>query len=353
MDNERRPDEDALEAMNAVVNTPPVRRKKNFFEKNMIPLKGDSKKTRRRKGLFDSCVVIIFVCLLVITWVVAIDPWQAGKKLTDIQGIYNEGTEATVSTTEPPPGETAPPETTHKPVVVRASADKLKARNSDYIGWLKAPGGSINYPIVQTANNNYYLYRDFDRNSSRYGNPFLDYRNSVSPMSDNLIIYGHHMRDGTIFSRLTQYKQAGVVKNNPIITLEMPDGTTYQFKIVSVLAVNGRAQDDNGYIFAVNTPNFPTKENFDGYVKQIKQRSYVNTGVDVQYGDKLISLQTCIYDFTDEYLYVIGRLVRDGESASVDASKIKSNPNPRHPQALCDKLKIKNNFADAERWFPA
>ena len=358
MDNERRPaSDDALEALDAVVNTPPARRQKNFFERNMIPLKGDSRKTKRRKVIFDSCLVVIFVCLLVLAWVVVIDPMQSKKLFGDLANMTE--TVVTVPPTEaPPPSDGAPPtEPVTKPKyeVVRMSHEQLKARNGDYRGWLRAPGADISLPIVQTADNGYYLKRDYDRKPSKYGNPFVDYRCNFNPMSTNLVIYGHHMSNGTIFTYLPRYKQANVVKNNPIITLELPDGTVKKYKILSVLAINGREQDDKsrgaddgGYAFAANTPEFPNAESFNGYIRQIKQRSYVDTGVDVEYGDKLISLQTCVYDFDYEFLYVIGRLVRPNESASV--SGVKANTNPRMPQAWYDKQKKPNPYADAERW---
>jgi len=350
MDNERRPaSDDALEALDAVVNTPPARRKKNFFEKNIIPLKGDSRKTKRRKVIFDSCLVVIFVCALVLAWVVVIDPARANSLANELAKMTAPEITA-VPTEPPPPGETAPPtEPTTKDNTVYApmSHDQLKAKNGDYRGWLRAPGADINMPIVQTADNGYYLKRDFNRKPSKYGNPFVDFRVDMKS-SANIVIYGHHMSNGTIFTYLPRYKQAGVVQGNPIITLELPDGTVNKYKIVSVLAINGREQDDNGYAFAANTPDFPSAESFNGYIRQIKARSYVNTGVDVQYGDKLISLQTCIYDFDYEFLYVIGRLVRPGESTSVPG--IKANPNPRMPQAWYDKQKKPNPYVDAELW---
>jgi len=353
MGYEHRPaSDDALEALDAVVSTPPARRKKNFFEKNIIPLKGDSRKTKRRKAMFDSCLAVIFICALVLSWVMVIDPARANDLNKRLNEIY-EATEPAeeLPTEAPPPPDGAPPtEPATKPIVVmeRKTHKQLKDMNKDYIGWLKAPGADISLPIVQTADNGYYLKRDFERKPSKYGNPFVDYRCGFNPVSTNLVIYGHHMSNGTIFTYLTRYKQANVVKNNPIITLEMADGTVNKYKIVSVLAINGLAKDDNDYAFAANTTDFPSADSFNGYIRQIKARSYVDTGVDVEYGDKLIALQTCIYDFDYEFLYVIGRLVRPGESTSVP--NVKANPNPRFPQALYDKLKKPNPFTDAEKW---
>ncbi|MCL2299781.1 MAG: class B sortase [Firmicutes bacterium] len=353
MDYEHGPaSEDALEALDAVVRTPPARRKKNFFEKNMIPLKGDSQKVKRRKMIFDFCLLVIFVCTVVLAWTVVIEPWRADMLRQKLEGVY-EATEAvTQAPTEPTQqGQTAPPPTTKIIVdTTRKTHKQLKEMNGDYVGWLKAPGASINMPIVQTANNDYYLKRDFERRPSKYGNPFADYRVSLEPMSTNLIIYGHHMRNGTIFTYLPRYQQASVVKSNPVITLEMATGEVYQYKIVSVLAINGRAADDNGYVFAVNTPDFSGPESFNGYVRQLKQRSYVNTGVDVEWGDKLISLQTCVYTYDYEFLYVVGRLLRPGESASL--SSVSANASPRMPQAWYDKKKQDNPYRNAEIWLP-
>ncbi|MCL2494095.1 MAG: class B sortase [Oscillospiraceae bacterium] len=362
MDNNRRPEsDDALEALEAVVNMPPKRRKKNFFEKNMIPLKGDSARIKRRKVIFDSCLLVMFVCLLVLSWVVVIDPWNSKRLFGELEDLYNQGTEISepyTEATKPDDGSPAIPPTTTSIIVTRPlTHPELLERNRDYKGWLRAPGADISLPIVQTADNSYYLKRDFYRRPSKYGNPFVDCRVDMKNPT-NIIIYGHHMSNGTIFTYLTRYKNAGTVKNSPLITLELPDGTVNRYKIVSVLAINGRSEDDksrgpddNGYVFAVNTPEFGSQASFDGYVRQIKQRSYVDTGVDVRYGDQLISLQTCIYDFDYEFLYVIGRLVREGESTSVP--NVKANPSPRHPQALYDKLKQTNPYADAERWYPS
>jgi sortase B len=348
MDNEFRTPEsqDLLNATDAVIKAAPGTKKKNFFQANMIPLKGDSKRERSRKVIFDSLLLVMLCCVLVLGWVWGYDPWHAGITGGERQTEFYGDTPRETQTT--PQG--AVVEQTRPVEHVRQSFDKLLERNGDCVGWLTAPGAKIDLPIVQTENNDYYLHRNFDLEPSRYGNPFVDYRNSMDPMSTNIIIYGHHMRNGTIFTQLGNYKNYGVVQHNPIITLETPDGASYQYKIFSVLVVNGKPKDDNGYVFAANTPEFPNKESFNGFVRQLKQRSFVNTSVDVQYGDKLISLQTCVYDFDYEFLYVVGRLVRPGESLHVDISQIKKNPNPRVPQALYDKYKQKNPFANAERW---
>ena len=328
---------DALDAVEAVIRTST----KKGFAAGLFPYRGDTKQERRRKIILDISLLVVFVCTIVLVWVTVIDPRGHGSLM--------EGLLEPPAATQAPPDSSAPAKEPEKQGRIRLSDEKLKAMNGDYVGWLRAPGGSIDMPVVQTANNNYYLYRNFERKPSRYGNPFLDFRVNMDPRSTNLIIYGHHMSDGSIFTKLLNYQQVDTVKKHPIITLELPREILL-FKIFAVVTINGRPQDDNDYVFAVNTPNFPTRESFEGYIRQLEQRTYVKTGVDVKYGDTLICLQTCMYEFKDQYLYVIGRLVRTGESPGVDANQITRNPDPRLPQALLTKRGLQNHYRDAEKW---
>jgi len=341
---------EALEAVEEVIRT--AKRKKNFFEANVIPLKGDTKKEKRRKFVFVILLLIMVSSASVVTWFSVLEPIRGRNMEDHFRGYRSPETTAEA---EPPTGGAEVVQTT-KPVVstTRQPLDKLLARNRDLRFWISAPGGRIEYPVVQYTDNDYYLHRNFDRKLSRYGNPFLDRRCKLDPPSTNLVIYGHNMRDGSIFSGLKNYRQRDVVARHPIITLERLDGSVYQYKIFAVLVINGRLQDDNGYAFAVNTHDFPTQASFEGYVRQLEQRTTIKTGVDVRYGDKLISLQTCLFDvgFDDAYLYVVGRMVRPGESIKVDSAGVKTNQNPRLPQAMYDKRKQKNPYAGAELWFP-
>jgi len=339
MDNERWQPEssEALDAVEAVIHTST----KKGLAASLFPCRGDTKRERRRKVVLDISLLMVFVCVIVLVWVTVIDPRSYHR---DRDVLFVPPLPTVAQATEP-----GDPEPEPEPEKVRLSDDVLKGMNGDYVGWIKAPGGNIDMPVVQTANNNYYLYRNFARKPSRYGNPFLDYRVNMDPKSTNLIIYGHHMSDGTIFTRLLNYQQVDTVKKHPIITLELPREILL-FKIIAVVTTNGRPQDDNGYVFAANTPEFPNRASFEGYIRQLEQRTFVKTGVDVKFGDTLISLQTCMYEFTDQYLYVVGRLVRTGESPKMDVDQITRNPNPRLPQALLNKRGLQNHYRDAELW---
>ncbi|MDR1927903.1 MAG: class B sortase [Oscillospiraceae bacterium] len=338
--------EDTLNALEGVLKASgTTAKKKNFFAENFIPRKTDSKRERRRKALLSFCALVMFLCLLVLLWFFVIDPGMAKKTTGDINDAYGSSQE-TVTNID---GDAL--STTRSQEQRRLSYSKLQAMNPEYIGWLSAPGGKIDLPIVKTTNNNYYLHRDFKCNPSRYGNPFLDQNNSVDPLDANLIIYGHHMKDGKIFAHLQDYQQKETVLKHPVISLELKE-TTLQYKIFAVFRTNGYASEDNGYVFQFNTTNFTGKADFDGFIRQLKQRTLINTGVDVAYGDRLISLQTCMYDYSNEFLVVVGRLVRSGESTQLDPGKVTRNSNPRYAQAYYDKREYNNPFKNAERWFP-
>lgn len=109
---------------------------------------------------------------------------------------------------------------------------ELLKQNSDCIGWIYIPGTAVNYPIMHTpANPQKYLRRDFYGNYSQSGVPFLDARCDL--VSTNLIIYGHNMRNGTMFSELKNYVNADFRKAHPIIEFETANGI-YKFNVINV-----------------------------------------------------------------------------------------------------------------------
>lgn len=228
----------------------------------------------------------------------------------------------------------------------------LYAINNDLVGWIRVPNTAIDVQVVQAEDNDEYLKQDFYGNYSRYGCPFLDFRCDPKYLSQNTVIYGHHMSDGLVFAELDKYKKPDGFKESPIIEYDTLF-KTYKFKIYAAFIAGSAPEQDNGYLFYYNTPKFPTKENFDAFIAAIDERKLYSTGVSVDYTDKLITLSTCSYEFSNARLVVIGRLLRDGESENVDTSLVTVNENPRYPQVWYDKKGQKNPFASAEKWQPA
>ena len=151
-------------------------------------------------------------------------------------------------------------------------------------------------------------------------------------------------RDDKIFGTLEQYRTVEGFAKAPVIGMSTLYGD-YTFKIYAVFISNSDRDDDNGnflnFIFT-NTPD----ESFANYIAEIDKRKFYTTGVDINPTDKILTLSTCCYDFSDARLVVVGRLLREGESAYVDTSLAVTNPNPKFPQAYYDAEGEKNPYKD-------
>lgn len=221
------------------------------------------------------------------------------------------------------------------------------------VGWLKIPNMKyIDFPIVQGKDNDKYLKLDYYGRTTSYGNPFLDFRNNIKELDRNTIIFGHHMRSGDqVFSELTDYLTIDGFKRNPVIEYNTLYAD-YQWKVYAVFLTNSKAEHDNGYIFNYIFTNLSSDDKFKEYISEIDQRKLYSTGVDIRPDDKILTLSTCNYDWDEQRLVVVARLVREGEDASVDTSLAKKNENPRYPQIYYDKKGIANPYRDAEKWKP-
>ncbi len=219
----------------------------------------------------------------------------------------------------------------------------LYALNRDFAGWISIPEMGINFSVVQGDDNKYYERRDFYGKSTSYGVPFFDYRNSLKTLDRNTIIYGHNMRhDDKIFGTLEQYRTVEGFAKAPLIGMSTIYGD-YTFKIYAVFISNSKSEDNNGDIFNYIFTT-ASSENFNNYIREVDKRKLYSTGVDINENDRILTLSTCCYDFTDARLVVVGRLLRAGESPAVDTSLAKENPNPKFPQAYYDAKGKENPY---------
>ncbi len=222
--------------------------------------------------------------------------------------------------------------------------------NNDFVGYLEAKGVNLSLPVVQTNNDDTYLEKNFYGQSTKYGCPFVTFRNNIEPLDLNTIIFGHHMNDKTIFGALDHYKSIDGFKSAPVITFNTLY-KNYKWKVIAAFITNAEEKDDNGYIFQYYFTNLSSQERYSAYLNELAQRSLYDTGVDVLPTDKLLTLSTCSHEFEDARFVVVARLVRPGESAAVDTSKATENPNPRYPQAYYTAKNLTNPYYDAARWY--
>lgn len=227
----------------------------------------------------------------------------------------------------------------------------LYAINPDLIGWIKIDGTNLDVQVVQTQDNSKYLKTDFYGKRSRYGCPYLDYRNDSKYFNDNNIIYGHHMSDGLVFSNLDKYKALEGYKESPVIQYDTLY-KTYYFKIFAAFITNSLPKDDNEYVFNYTVTDFSSDDRFMSYVEEVKKRSLFTTDISVLPDDKLITLSTCSYEFPKARLVVVGRLCRENENENVDTSTAQINPSPRYPQAWYDAKNRENPYKEDVNWNP-
>ncbi len=314
---------------------------------SIFPKKGDPKSEIIRKIVLIVAAVVFIGCMirLGVIYMGTHENAQASQELSDMMAT-GESAESDWSTIY-----NKYPDVTF-PVGMQTKFADLYALNDDLVGWIRIPGLDIDYPVVQTEDDNYYLKRDYKGNKSDYGTIFVGAKNNIETLDQNTVIYGHSMRrDVQMFAALKEYKTIEGFKNNPIIEFNTLYAD-YKFKVYAVFISNGSTAGDNGYVFQYTTPNLANLESFAGFVDQLNQRTLYYTGVDIQPDDKLIILSTCTYEFDNGRLAVVGRLIRDGESEEVDTSKATVNPNPRYPQAWYDENNQTNPYQTYANWVP-
>ena len=166
----------------------------------------------------------------------------------------------------------------------------LLIKNSDTVGWIQVKGTNINYPIVQTTNNDYYLNHAFDKTENKAGWVFMDYRNNAVELNQNTIIYAHSRYNGTMFGSLKNILKSSwyTKKENHIIRLSTPTENT-MWQVFSVYTI----AKESYYI----TPSFSTTESYQEFLNTIKGRSEVDFSGTVNTNDKVLTLSTCKDNF--------------------------------------------------------
>lgn len=134
--------------------------------------------------------------------------------------------------------------------------DDLLERNPDVIAWIQIPNTNIDYPVLQGDTNDTYLRHDIDGNYLVAGSIFVDANHSAPLEEPNTIIYGHNMRNSSMFSDLKEYINPEFVKDHPYVYIYLPDGTVSEYQIVSTQEIDAYSD-----IYMVNLPNLDTHYN--------------------------------------------------------------------------------------------
>ncbi len=238
------------------------------------------------------------------------------KKLSELQNIVLVATEAKnqlitsgAATPTPEIHDSTDVEVPTAPVLL-PEYEKLYFRNADMVGWIKIEGTEINYPVMQTKDDNeFYLRRDFDKNDDRNGLPFVDYRSDVFEPTTNILIYGHSMSSGLMFATLLNYKDESFFKKHPVIQFD----TIYEkgeYEIVAAFQSRLAYVDEVTFRY-YNFFDTDSEEEFNDYISNVKRLSYYDTGVNAVFGDELITLSTCDKSITDGRMVIVARKTKE------------------------------------------
>ncbi|MBN1622992.1 MAG: class B sortase [Clostridia bacterium] len=178
---------------------------------------------------------------------------------------------------------------------------ELLAINSDFVGWVKVEGTNVDYPVVKHSDNDFYLNRDFYKEDNIAGSIYMDYRNFGNKLDGNIVIYGHNMKNGTMFNSLNNYKDEGFFNDNMIITFSNLY-ETFEYEIFSVYWVSA---DDYKLEFDFKSNDINEYYNFLKS-ESIFQRESVITDV-----NQIITLATCSYEVDNGRLMVHGVLINN------------------------------------------
>jgi len=248
---------------------------------------------------------------------------QANSEYSDLQDLYVPPSRPTINSdgtitypsdpTDPTGGDTTP----EKPTIL-PELQVFYDKNPDLVGWITIPDTKINYPVVQTQNNpdyakhvadcwydgwdasDYYLKHTFSHECSSWGAIYVRPACNVFTPSDNITIYGHHMKDGSMFSGLDGYKKKPFWESHQYIYFD----TLYERHVYQVIAAfKTSANAGQGYSYHL-FDTARTEADFNKFVSAVKSMAYYDTGISAQYGDKLITLSTCEYSL-DEGRHVV------------------------------------------------
>lgn len=264
-------------------------------------------KKRRQKLIYNICMILfasIFVgCLIYLISYF----WQSKKsedKVADLKDLIVETNTETIT------------EEDGSPVIIDAVdfvdingvsvqskfADIYKL-NSDFRGWITISGTDIDYPVMQTMEEEeFYIHKDFDKEYSSAGTLFVDTESSLTAPSDNIVIYGHNMKTGKMFHDLLEYESEDFYKEHKFISFD----TIYEngtYEVIAAYRTEIYPVDYTGFKY-YQFFNAANEEEFNNFVENSKALTYYDIPVSAEYGDTLLTLSTCAYH-TDEGRFVV------------------------------------------------
>lgn len=254
-------------------------------------------KAKSKKDLAYTIAMVVFAVIFLVSGGLLVKRFFDDKKteneFSDLQSMID------VAAT-PAPAEDSEPSNA-------AKFAALKDQNSDFMGWISIEGTSLDFPVMYAPNNkDYYLKHDFKHQYSDYGVPYLDEKTTIgaNAQSNNLIVYGHNMKTGTIFGCLTEYKKAAYYQEHPYIEFDTLYGDA-KYEVFAAFAID--VVQDTSFVY--NQYVDMDEDTYNDYVAEVIRRSDVDSGIRPEYGEQLLTLSTCEYSSANGRYVVVARKV--------------------------------------------
>ena len=185
---------------------------------------------------------------------------------------------------------------------------QLYKMNPDVVGWMRIPGTVVDYPVMYKPDSEeFYLRKNYYGEKATHGCLYIQETCSVFPQSDNLTVYGHNMRDGSMFGCLKNYRKESFWKKHPVITFNTLTEEA-QYEIFAVFATTSSVGKGFKYHYFIDAAG---GEDFREFVDTCKKLSFYDTGIDPEPGDRFITLSTCEDTLINGRLVVVARRVTE------------------------------------------
>lgn len=183
---------------------------------------------------------------------------------------------------------------------------ELQKENEDVKAWIKINDTNINYPVVQANDNDYYLYRNYKKENSNYGSIFIDSNSNIENPNSNIIMYGHNMKDGSMFKDLLKYADEEYYNNHKYIEF-VTNTSSSTYEIIAVFKSRIFYKNEKNVFRYYQCTNLNNEQDYNYYVNNCKELSLYDTGVNAEYGEQIITLITCEYSSENGRMVVIAK----------------------------------------------
>ena len=279
---------------------------------------------KKPNGLIRRIIIAVLLLIMIASAISLVKEWMDAAAQRRLEESLAEAARQTETETEPPETEEETEAETEAPYVSPIDFAPLLATNPDTIGWIRVPDTKIDYPIVQSPDNQYYLHKDFEGKDSVYGTIYLDADSKPDFSGWNNPIYGHHMKDGSMFKDVVKFKDQDFFENHRYFEIYTPERT------IHLKTLGCYYSDSNGI---VRKTSFKSQASFDKWVSErLAPCSFAE--VPEQPFESMFVLVTCSYEKNDartllfaaevdedgNFLPATGRNVPDAGAATAETS---------------------------------